>query len=145
MDIHFYGRYLPYFEFSNFYRAPITIDGKTYATSEHYFQSQKFLDAKIQEKIRSCSPSSALSIGNDRNLPLREDWECIKEDVMRKALEAKFTQHPKLKNLLLSTGNRNLMEWKAHGSYWGCYTSGGQNRLGVLLMELREKLRDADG
>lgn len=141
MEIHFYGHKLPYFEFSNFYVAPITIDGKSYATTEHYFQSRKFVDNSISEQVRRClTPSQAAAMGRDRNLPLRTDWECIKENVMRTALEAKFTQHMELRNLLLSTGNRKLMEWTPNDTYWACHTYGGKNRLGVLLMELREKL-----
>lgn len=40
--INFYSSKSEYREFSNFFRAPIQIDGKTYPTNEHYFQVQKF-------------------------------------------------------------------------------------------------------
>ena len=40
--INFYKEYEEYGEFSNYFGAPITIDGKEYATTEHYYQSMKF-------------------------------------------------------------------------------------------------------
>jgi len=84
-------------------------------------------------------------MGRDRKLPLRRDWESVKENIMRRALYAKFTQHPDLKKLLLSTGDAKLVEHTERDSYWGDGGDGsGKNRLGYLLMELREKLRMED-
>jgi len=40
--IKFYSRRQGYFEFTNFYLAPIMLDGKEYPTTEHYYQSLKF-------------------------------------------------------------------------------------------------------
>ncbi len=63
-------------------------------------------------------------------------------DVMRKALFAKFTSHTFLKNKLLDTGKRELVERSPHDSYWGDGGDGtGENHLGRLLMELRAKLQ----
>ena len=60
---------------------------------------------------------------------------------MREALRAKFTQHPALRSLLLSTGDETIVEHTENDNYWGDGGDGsGRNRLGVLLMELREKL-----
>ena len=60
---------------------------------------------------------------------------------MREALWAKFTQHPKLKSLLLSTGDTELIEHTKNDSYWGDGADGtGKNRLGQLLMEVRAQL-----
>ena len=61
---------------------------------------------------------------------------------MREALHAKFTRHPKLGALLLSTEHAELIEHAPHDSYWGDGGDGtGKNRLGRLLMELRDQLR----
>jgi ribA/ribD-fused uncharacterized protein len=72
---------------------------------------------------------------------LRADWEAVKDDVMRRALRAKFEQHSKLKSLLLSTGDAELIEHTRNDSYWADGGDGsGKNRLGILLMELRSEL-----
>lgn len=64
----------------------------------------------------------------------RIDWENIKNQVMWKALVAKFSQHEVLKQLLLSTGNRTLIEDSPHDSYWGIGNDGkGLNMLGKML------------
>jgi ribA/ribD-fused uncharacterized protein len=57
-------------------------------------------------------------------------------------LQAKFTQHPNLRSILLGTGDAELIEHTKNDSYWGDGGNGtGKNRLGQLLMELREQLR----
>jgi len=87
------------------------------------------------------TPSMSAKLGRSRSLPLRADWEVVKEDVMRDALRAKFDQHPKLKALLLSTGDAELIEHTRNDRYWADGGDGtGKNRLGILLMELRAEL-----
>lgn len=51
--INFYSTGDDYGDFSNFAAWPIKVDGKTWPTSEHYFQAQKFLDEKYREEIPS--------------------------------------------------------------------------------------------
>ena len=51
-EIRFYSVKEPYGEFSNFASYPIRIKGKTWATSEHYFQAQKFAGTAYEEEIR---------------------------------------------------------------------------------------------
>ncbi|MFK3657030.1 N-glycosidase YbiA, partial [Escherichia coli] len=80
-------------------------------------------------------------MGRDRSKPLRKNWESVKEQVMRKALRAKFEQHPELRALLLATAPAKLVEHTENDAYWGDGGNGkGKNRLGYLLMELREQL-----
>lgn len=140
--IHFYSVGDPYGEFSNFAAYPITLGKKKWPTTEHYFQAQKFENSADREEIRKAnSPMLAARLGRDRKKKLRKDWEAVKVGIMRQALEAKFTQHAELKDLLLSTGSAKLVEHTANDSYWGDGGDGtGKNMLGLLLMELREKL-----
>lgn len=130
-------------EFSNFAPFPIKVKGLVWPTSEHYFQAQKFAGNGHEETIRQTkSPMIAARLGRSRAHPLRSDWATVKEDIMREALLAKFTQHPRLRSLLLSTGDAALIEHTRNDSYWGDGGDGtGKNRLGELLMELRSQLR----
>ncbi|AMV24280.1 Swarming motility protein YbiA [Gemmata sp. SH-PL17] len=87
-------------------------------------------------------PSDAANMGRSRKLPLRRDWESVKDQIMLDALRAKFTQHDDLKAILLGTGDAKLVEHTANDSYWADGgDGGGKNRLGQLLMRLREELR----
>lgn len=127
---------------SNFAPYPISIGGKRWPTSEHYFQAQKFDDAAVRERIRKAgSPMEAARLGRDRKLKLRRDWESVKVAVMRTALEAKFAQHAELRELLRATGDAKLVEHTERDAYWGDGGDGsGKNMLGALLMELRKGL-----
>lgn len=145
--IRFYRVEDNYGEFSNFAPTPIVLKGTTWPTSEHYFQAQKFAGHPDEEAIRQAeSPAEAARMGRERTRPLRANWETIKESVMREALYAKFTQHEALRAKLLSTGDALLVEHTDHDAYWADGGDGsGKNRLGVLLMELREQLRQEAG
>ncbi len=83
---------------SNFWIAPIKIDGKVWPTTEHYFQGMKFKDPEYYEAIRqakTCSMSKRM--GQSRKHRIHEDWDERRLDVMKRALMAKFTQHEDLK------------------------------------------------
>jgi ribA/ribD-fused uncharacterized protein len=141
--INFYNLGEPFGEFSNFARFPIKIAGKNWPTSEHYFQAMKFKGQPREEEIRLAGkPMEAARLGRDRKVPLRRDWESVKDNVMREAVRAKFTQHDDLRALLLSTGDARLVEHTENDSYWGDGGDGsGRNMLGQILVEIREELR----
>ena len=131
---------------SNFYFSPMIIDNVVYTTNEHYFQAMKSLNPKEKQAIvLAPTPGKAKHLG--RKVSLQKDWEDIKEEVMLTGLRHKFS-NPELRKKLLATGNEELIEGTTwHDNYWGicdCETCGGQgkNRLGKLLMQVREELAD---
>ena len=128
---------------SNFAHYPIDLDDRTWPTTEHYFQAQKFAGTTHEHEIRKApTPGAAARMGRSRKRPLRKDWEEVKEEVMRKALLAKFHQHGDIREKLLSTGCAKLVEHTTNDSYWADGGDGsGLNRLGELLMELRAQLQ----
>ena len=142
MAIYFYKVHDAYGCFSNFAHYEFELDGKVWKTSEHYFQSQKFSGTEYEEEIRLLdSPMKVAQIGRNRELPLRKDWEQAKDDVMRRAVYAKFSQNKEIRDVLISTGQEVLVEKTSNDYYWGCGTDGnGQNMLGKILMEVRKEL-----
>ena len=145
--IHFYNKDDPYYQFTNFFPAPILLDGKLWPTTEHYFQAQKFVGTPFTEVIRNFEhPRQAFDLSRNSVVSqwLRKDWDGIKIDVMCKALLAKFTQHKDLRDLLLSTRDNMLIEHTPYDNFWGDGGDGtGQNNLGMLLMEIRHDLRES--
>lgn len=141
--IKFYRVSDDYGEFSNFALYPIQLKGKTWPTSEHYFQAQKFKGTAYESKIRKAStPMQAAQLGRSRKVKLRPDWEKVKDSVMFDAVKAKFSQHAELKELLLSTENTKLVEHTVNDAYWGDGGNGkGRNMLGQILMKVRTELR----
>ncbi len=141
-EVRFYRINDAYGCFSNFSKHPIVLEGREWPTSEHYFQAKKFAGTPSEEEIRlAATPSEAARMGRQRSRPLRADWEEVKETVMYAALEAKFTQHPQVRERLMSTGEARIVEHTSKDSYWGDGGDGsGLNRLGELLMRLRKAL-----
>ena len=82
-------------------------------------------------------------MGRDRSLPLRTDWNQVKDAVMRKAVIQKFRTHANIREILLATEDEVLVEDSPIDYYWGCGKDGsGQNKLGQILMEVRAFLRN---
>ena len=155
---------------SNMYVAPFEIDGITFPTVEHYFQWSKaklFKDEAAATKMLTppkgkpyTEAKSAKAIGKKVKDFDGTQWNGLapgrgfKDEVMRRALRAKFT-HPKNTEMLeklLATKDRVLAEANPRDSYWGIGTSAdtkpaqegkwkGQNWMGKMLMELRTELR----
>ena len=144
--VYFYVPHAEYGCFSNFSPHGFELDGTYWKTSEHYFQAQKFVGTDYAELVRkAATPKQAAEIGRRRDLPLRTDWEQVKDDVMRRAVLKKFATHADLRTVLLSTGERDIVENAPNDCYWGCGRDGtGKNRLGQILMETRAILRQRE-
>ena len=133
---------------SNFYEHPITYNGLVYPTNEHFFQAMKTPILSEQLEIAAAAtPGRAKRLG--RKATLWSNWEEIKEDVMLQALRLKFAD-PALAEKLLATDGEYLIEgnwW--HDNYWGVCSCEkcehqGRNRLGELLMKVREEIKNAE-
>jgi hypothetical protein len=122
---------------SNFYPMP-------HPSVEHHYQAAKTDDPMLKAKIMSAARAKeAKELGN--TITLRKDWEQVKNKVMENLVRWKFTDKV-LANLLLQTGDEELMEGNYHGdAIWGCVQKDGQwvgeNRLGKILMKIRLEVR----
>ena len=132
---------------SNFYECKIIYNGLTFNSSEAAFHAQKTLDDAEREKFINLTPSESKKMG--RKIALRSDWEAVKTSIMYEVCLAKFSQNPALKEKLLATGDEYLEEgtyW--HDNCWGnchcekCKNIPGENRLGKILMQIREDLKN---
>jgi len=143
MAIMFYKVNDEYGCFSNFSRHGFELNGKYWSTSEHYFQAQKFAGTEYEEEIRlAATAMEAAKFGRDRNKPLRKDWEQVKYNIMKEAVLAKFRTHDDIREILLSTGDSEIIEKTTDDYYWGCGSDGtGKNMLGKILMEVRAILK----
>lgn len=133
---------------SNFSPSVFTDEcGDSYPTVEHYFQAQKATNMFDFEEIRMAkTPGLAKKFG--RQIKIAPDWESVKEQVMLDGLRYKFAI-PELRDKLLATGDQYLEEGNFHhDNYWGdcqcprCKDTFGRNRLGTLLMQVREEIKN---
>ena len=143
--------------FSNMSNHPIDVDGEKFASVEHYFQAMKakeFDDKEMYEKIIKTKTGKAVKAVGKKISNFKEElWDSKKDQVMEKAVRAKFTQHPELRRQLLETGDRQIGEADPRNLYWGIGTSmaseksrhpakwRGLNKMGKLLMKLRDQFK----
>jgi N-glycosidase YbiA len=125
-DDLFYGAdEVPYGCFSNFSAHGFDLDGCWWQTSEHYFQAQKFAGTRHADQTREAATAlRAAELGRHRSRPLRRDWDRVKDDVMRRAIAAKFGAHADIRAVLLATGDEEIVEDTSTDHYWGRCRTG---------------------
>ena len=129
---------------ANFSNHGFYLEGRYWKSVEHYFQANKFIHRDdLRDKIaRSCSPADAKMIAANLSRLRRPDWYSVREEVMYKAMTAKFEQHPCLRKRLLGTDEMAIEEASPIDTFWGVGADGsGENHAGQLLMRLRAELR----
>jgi N-glycosidase YbiA len=148
MAIYFYKANDPYGCFSNFSPHPIELAGYHWATVEHYYQAQKFVNTKYEDIIpqirQAVTPEIAAALGRDPIRQFRDDWEQVKSQIMYVAVLTKFLTHLNIQAILLKTGEEFLIEDSPTDYYWGCGVDRtGQNQLGLILMDVRREIRQS--
>ncbi len=159
-----------YMCFSNFSNHEVFYKGITYKNSEAAFQAQKFEDENVKQLFKSLDPSKAKALGRSKviflntegeyyknKLPsdigqrsnkftkhtMRSDWDKIRVEKMYQIVKNKYEQNSCIKELLLSTGERELIEGNTWGDkFWGKVAGVGSNFLGRILMQIRYELRN---
>ena len=124
---------------SNFFPCLVIYEGVAYSSAEHAFQAAKTLSIPGRGYVAQARrPGEAKRRG--RAVVLRSDWEEVKEAVMLGVLRSKFEDED-LRRQLVETGDAELIEGNTWGDrYWGVDQRQGLNRLGMLLMHLREEI-----
>ena len=129
-----------YYFLSNFSDSKIEYKGYTYLNAEAAFHAQKNDSHTYKHLMQFQNASLAKKEG--RRIKLRKDWEEVKDQIMYEIVLAKFSQNKDLKRKLLATGNKRLIEGNIwNDTYWGICKGKGQNKLGKILMKVREELR----
>lgn len=134
-----------WYAFDNF--APFQVEwrGKLYPTSEHAYQAAHFIDNNpdLAEEIRHCrSPKQAQDYANENTDKDDPDWKDKKLSIMEEIVRCKLNQHQYIRELLLSTGDKTIVEMNDKDEFWGWGKShNAQNNLGKIWMKLRDELR----
>lgn len=124
---------------SNFYKCPVTFEGRMYGSSEAAYQASKTLDLEVRKLFENYSPSKSKQEG--RKLKVRNDWDEVKLYNMYTIVENKFKSNPELMSKLKDTGNSYIEEGNNWGdTFWGTVNGMGENWLGLILMEVRKTL-----
>jgi len=137
----------PYRFLSNFWLCEIKVlDDEIYPSTEHAYQALKFEDKNIRKLFmdKTLFPGNAKKLGRKYLMFKSNNWDLVKLDVMYGLNLKKFSEHPNLKELLLDTGDQELVEGNNWGdTYWGAVNGAGENHLGKILMRVRNDIRDS--
>eukprot|EP01103_Thecamoeba_quadrilineata_P010815 TRINITY_DN243_c1_g1_i3.p1 TRINITY_DN243_c1_g1~~TRINITY_DN243_c1_g1_i3.p1 ORF type:complete len:1196 (+),score=236.79 TRINITY_DN243_c1_g1_i3:5-3592(+) len=127
-------------------RIPFVRDGKKWPSAEHYHQAMKFKGHPLEEKIlKASTPAKAAYLGCDKTThgDKRKDWADVREEIAYAAMSSKFRQNPAVMRKLLQTHPKELRFGSPKlkcDEYWGYSQGKGKNRMGFLLMKLRDEL-----
>lgn len=128
---------------------PVRVNGVRVMTIEALYQASRFPHLPDVQRliIDQHSPMTAKMVSKPHRKDSRADWDKVRITVMRWCLRLKLSQHwSKFSQLLLSTGDRAVVEDSKKDDFWGAIPSNGDtlvglNVLGRLLMELREEIK----
>src|ERR1700744_3417145 len=144
---------------SQWWPSAFTVDGEIYASAEHFMMAGKALlfgDAETADRIRTARhPNEAKALGRQVRGFDEQRWTARRFDLVVTGNLAKFGQHPELRDFLLATGDRVLVEASPRDRIWGTGLAAdhehgtspehwpGLNLLGFALMEVRHQLQPA--
>jgi ribA/ribD-fused uncharacterized protein len=143
--------------FSQWWLNNFVVEGINYPTAEHWMMAKKailFQDHEILEKIlQAKSPAEAKKLGRKVKNYQEEVWLANRYGIIKEGNFHKFSQNQALKDFLLNTTDRVLVEASPVDSIWGIGMATdnpdienpekwkGLNLLGFALMEVRDELR----
>lgn len=123
---------------SNFYRCTVEINGFRFKNAEAAYQSFKNLDHQIEFESLEANKAKQYA----KKIPLRNDWDYIKLDVMYKVVKAKFIQNWYLGEWLIQTNDSDLVEENSWGdTFWGTCNGIGENHLGNILKKIKYEIK----
>ena len=141
---------------SQWYPAPFEVEGVLYPTAEHWMMAGKARlfkdDETLAEILAAPDPKTAKALGRKVASFEEKVWKTKAREIVTAGNLYKFSQHAELKEFLLSTGSRVLVEASPYDKIWGIGLSAtdpnasnpakwkGQNLLGFALMDVRSEL-----
>jgi ribA/ribD-fused uncharacterized protein len=143
--------------FSQWWISPFEVEGITYKTAEHWMMAKKaelFNDNVVLEKIiQANSPAEAKKLGREVKNYVDSVWLANRYEIVKQGSFHKFNQNSDLREFLISTKERILVEASPVDAIWGVGMASdhkdihnpekwqGLNLLGFALMEVRDELK----
>lgn len=132
-----------FYPLDNYSAHAISLWGERFATAEHAFQWKKFSvnHPEIAAGILSAPSPEAVKDISDAHKPKQpHDWPDIKVSVMEEVLTAKAQQHKDVRDILVKTGTREIIDNSPVDGFWGIGADkNGQNIIGKIWMKIRDE------
>lgn len=142
---------------SQWYKRTFTVDGVKYNCAEQYMMAQKAILFKdcfaLQKIMEATNPYDQKAFGRTVEFFDMGEWQKVAKDIVYKGNYHKFTEHQDLQGILMSTGEKTLVEASLYDKLWGIGVSEddpraqdrakwpGQNWLGEVLTNVRNNVR----
>lgn len=121
--IYFWRPYESYGQFSNWSNHPITENGITFKTAEHYIMYRKAKcmndESILNQIIDAKTPDLAKKLGRKVKNWDEAKWTEHREKIMFDTLLLKVNQNTEVKDLLIKTGDSIIAEASPYDSIWG--------------------------
>ncbi len=142
--------------FSQWFPIGFTIDEVYYKTAEHYMMAEKarlFDESMVEEILNAKTTKEVKALGRKVKNFDNEVWSEKAFDVVVAGNMAKFSQNEKLKEFLLSTSKKVIVEASPYDKVWGIGMLAenemasnpakwdGENKLGFALMVVRDAIK----
>ena len=129
---------------SNFFPCRITLNGVTFQSVEHAYQSEKSSDLDWKKKCQEILSPGKIKRDAKKLEINRKEWDKKKLKIMEICIDQKFSKEP-FRTKLLETGEEEIQEgnnW--NDEFWGVNlkTGKGSNHLGKLIMKKRDRLNN---
>lgn len=121
----------------------IQIWGELFATVEHAYQASRIKPGPERDAIKNApSPLDAWREGQKyKSNPELAIEDFDKDKTMEELFRTKLAQHPDIKEILLETGDAELIKLNETDYYWGTGADNtGQNRMGKIWMKIRAEI-----
>ena len=122
---------------SMFFDRQIVFNDLTYKNAEAAYQAQKTDNEAMRKKFTRLLPTEA--IRRAEKLPLRDDWDSIKDEALYQINKTKFSDAA-LRQKLIETRQEELINAINYTDERGVFNGKGENKLGKVLMKIREEL-----
>lgn len=135
---------------------PFIVEGVTYPTAEHWMMAWKariFLDTETLAKIlKAPHPKTAKALGREVKNYSEKAWQRARMSVVVQGNFHKFKDNHYIRDILLGTGDKILVEAALNDKIWGIGLNSrnlnasdprkwpGENLLGFALMQVRDML-----
>ena len=110
-------------------------------TKRHFFDT----NPALAEQVRACcSPRLASDFANQHKAEEEPNWDDKKVVIMEEIVRCKLAQHDLVRETLIASGDRYIVEMNDDDSFWGWGSDRqGRNELGKIWMRLRDELQNA--
>lgn len=135
----------PFDPLNNWSAHAVEIWGERFPTIEHAYHWRKFSETAPEvatEILAAPSPWATMQIDRRHKAKRRTDWHDVKVAIMTEIVQAKVAQNQDVREMLLATGTKQIIENSPVDAFWGCGENGdGRNQMGKILMSIRDKLQ----